>query len=468
MVCLILYNKKVFILSALPLYLIQRVMEGATRLKKIVPIAIVLASTICLMVSLSVASDYAFGTKVSSQDNDLGRPLKNMPDGTIISFWDIGTNLGIYDAGDVVYVDTPPVGIVNSNDIRITPFGNHHAGSKVTPSDEDMNVPLKPLAAEIRFLNLNGSRSYDLNDPVYVHQSNVPDLTGAISSTNNANGPIINPVAPSPSMNYPTTATNIAAINPDNATNGQAAYATDTKENTSTGNNYDPSVKEGFWQRLSYTGSCDNLPIGTTCLTYEDGFIWTVSDYLIDNNPSLVGFDNNGRPIESIHCETADYYHIIGTLFVKSVPKQKSLVIQSAPSQYVPNSASSPEGIVTTNESYSDGEYLRKVLNAVKRIGTNYDSIQTNDVRLTSVGGLASGTKVLNFDPDLNKLVALPVLVSFPRKSDDYASIRVYDTNGNGLYDSYDDVYLDVSFPGYSSFGTVSVNDVRLSDRLLR
>ena len=360
-------------------------------------------------------------------------------------------------------MDTPPVGIVNTNDIRITSLGNRLAGTKVKHDDEDMNVPLKSLTAEIRFLNLNGSRSYDLDNPVYVHQSNLPDLTDANPSTNNANGPITYPVAASPSMNYPTTATNIATVNPVNATDDPTAYDSGTEENASTGNNYDPNVKEGFWQRLSYTGSCEDLPLGTTCLTYEDGFIWTVSDYLVDNNPSLVGFDNNGRPIESIHCETADYYHILGTLFVKSVPKQKSLFIQSAPSQYAPNTASSSEGLVNTNGSYSDGEYLRKVLNAVNRIGANSDSIKTNDVRLTSVGGLESGTKVLNFDPDLNKLVALPVLVSFPNKPDDYASIRVYDTNGNGLYDSSDDVYIDVSFPGYSFFGTVSVNDVRLS-----
>lgn len=432
-------------------------------MKWVVPVVVVFASAICLMVSLSTASDYAFGTKVSSQDNDLGRPLKNMPEGTIISFWDIGTNLGVYDSGDVVYVDTPPVGIVNTNDIRITSLGNHLAGTKVTSDDEDMNAPLKSLTAEIRFLNLNGSRSYDLDNPVYVHQSNLPDLTDANPSTNNANGPITYPVAASSSTNYPMTAANIATVNPANATDDPNAYDSGTEENVSTGGIYDPNVKEGFWQRLSYTGSCEDLPLGTTCLTYEDGFIWTVSDYLVDNNPSLVGFDNNGRPIESIHCETADYYHILGTLFVKSVPKQKSLFIQSAPSQYAPNTASSSEGLINTNESYSDGEYLRKVLNAVNRISADSDSIKTNDVRLTSVGWLGSGTKVLNFDPDLNKLVALPVLVSFPNKPDDYASIRVYDTNGNGLYDSADDVYIDISFPGYSSFGTVSVNDVRLS-----
>lgn len=72
-------------------------------------------------------------------------------------------------------------------------------------------------------------------------------------------------------------------------------------------------------------------------------------------------------------------------------------------------------------------------------------------------------TCLINFDPDLNRPVALPVMVGFPRKPDDYACIRVYDANGNGLYDSSDDVYMDISFPGYSSFGTVSVNDVRLS-----
>jgi hypothetical protein len=60
-------------------------------------------------------------------------------------------------------------------------------------------------------------------------------------------------------------------------------------------------------------------------------------------------------------------------------------------------------------------------------------------------------------------LVALPVLVSFPGKRDDYACLRVFDANGNGLYDSEDSVYLDISFPGDSTFGTVSVNDIRLS-----
>jgi len=69
----------------------------------------------------------------------------------------------------------------------------------------------------------------------------------------------------------------------------------------------------------------------------------------------------------------------------------------------------------------------------------------------------------MDFDLDQNKLVALPVLASFPRELDDYGAIRFYDANGNGLYDFPDDIYLDISFRGSSPFGTVSVNDVRLS-----
>lgn len=423
-----------------------------------------------------MASDYAFGTKVSSQDNDLGRPLKNMPDGTIISFWDIGTNLGIYDAGDVVYLDTPPIGIVNANDIRLTPLGDHRAGTKVRPNDEDMNAPLKPLPAEIRFLNLNGSQSYEIHDPLYIHQPN--DINLSDIKTENVNDPIVYPAAADPSISYSSTAANIANADstnltyPANATtsniayptaNAAKTYETSSGETAPSENQDSPIAKEGFWVRLSYTGYCDNLPQGTTCLIYSDSFIWPVSDYRIDNTPSLVGLDNNGRPIEVIRCNNADYYHILGTLFVKSVPKQKTLVIQSASSQNVPNMGNNPENIRETGGYDINKEGVNKLIDALSRVNANSDSIRTNDVRLTFVQGLESGTKVRNFDIDLSKVVALPVLVSFPRKSDDYACIRVYDANGNGLYDSPDDVYLDVSFPGSSSFGIVSINNVRLS-----
>lgn len=140
-------------------------------MSRMMPIVIMLASVIVLMLGLTVASDYAFGTKVYPSDNDLGRLLKNIPDGTAIGFWDIGPNVGVYDGDDIVYLDTPPIGIVSTNDVRLTPFQGYSAGTKVTPNNNDINAPLKSMSAEIRFLNLNGSQSYDLHDPVYIHLS---------------------------------------------------------------------------------------------------------------------------------------------------------------------------------------------------------------------------------------------------------------------------------------------------------
>jgi hypothetical protein len=99
----------------------------------------------------------------------------------------------------------------------------------------------------------------------------------------------------------------------------------------------------------------------------------------------------------------------------------------------------------------------------INAVSATSDPIRTNDVRLIAIGQLAAGTKVQDFDPDQNRLVAQPVLVSFPRKSYDYAGIRFYDVNGNGLCDFPDDIYMDISFPGSNPFGTVSVNDVRRS-----
>jgi hypothetical protein len=437
--------------------------------------SLVLLFGIFSMLGLSIASDYAFGTKVAPQDYDLGRPLKNIPNGTVIGVWDIGVNLGTYDAGDVVYLDTPPIGIVNANDIRLTPFGNHQAGTKVTPHDDDMNAPLKTMSAEIRFLNLNGSQSYDLNDPIYIHQPTVLDLSGIEGK--DANEPITNQGAAGPTIAYSNTAENIVNTNstnekscsdskPFDAKIDYSPHPTDnaanqTKEVAATQNQDNPIASEGFWERLPYTGNCDNLPKGTTCLIYSDIFVWPVSDHQIDTAPSVVGFDNIGRPIEAIRCNNADYYHILGTIYVKSVLRQKDLFIQSASEQDAPDLGSYPGNSGIAGDVNRGN--ARKLINALSSLDANSDSIKTNDVRLTSVGKLGAGTKVLNFDIDLNKVVALPVLVSFPRKSDDYACIRVYDANGNGLYDFPDDVYLDISFPGYSPFGTVSINDVRLT-----
>jgi hypothetical protein len=83
-----------------------------------------------------------------------------------------------------------------------------------------------------------------------------------------------------------------------------------------------------------------------------------------------------------------------------------------------------------------------------------------NDVRLniTPGFGLMPGTKVRDFEPDLNKVIGgVPVALPLPPGS----NIGFFDVNGNGAYDYFDDVYMN--FPAGIPKGTVVVNNVRLS-----
>lgn len=139
--------------------------------------AATLAISLYLILGLVGASEYQFGTKVLAGDKDIGRPLFAMPAGTDIRFWDTGTVPG-YDDTDVVYLDVSiappaPATATKANDVRLTPFGNLPAGSKITPADNDINMPIAPISVPraIRFLNLFGSPTYDLSDPVYVSQN---------------------------------------------------------------------------------------------------------------------------------------------------------------------------------------------------------------------------------------------------------------------------------------------------------
>jgi hypothetical protein len=67
------------------------------------------------------------------------------------------------------------------------------------------------------------------------------------------------------------------------------------------------------WQTQdSYQGDCNATPPGTVCVTYSDGYIWLVPD-------TIVGWAFEGTTIEIVRGSSADYYHILGTLLVRTV-----------------------------------------------------------------------------------------------------------------------------------------------------
>jgi hypothetical protein len=86
----------------------------------------------------------------------------------------------------------------------------------------------------------------------------------------------------------------------------------------------------GFWRGLSYSGPCEGLPNGAICLTYSDGYRWVVSDYRIDCYPILAGV-SNCMPIELIRGYGADYYHILGTQFIMSIPRPEKITLLPLP-----------------------------------------------------------------------------------------------------------------------------------------
>jgi hypothetical protein len=130
-----------------------------------------------LMLSLGGASAYEFGSKVVSGDSDVGLYLDDwnpITDWPRIDWWDCGTVALSFDDGDVLYLDTFPLGIVSTNDVRLTAYGTLAAGTKVATGDNDIGKQLYtasiPTAQHpnIVYVNLYGGPGYDPGDPVYV------------------------------------------------------------------------------------------------------------------------------------------------------------------------------------------------------------------------------------------------------------------------------------------------------------
>jgi len=379
-------------------------------------IVIVCVSFLIAICAVS-AEENVFGTKVLPGDSDIGRLIKNLPDGTTIGVWDIGLNPNFYDVEDIVYLDLPPIGKTNTNDIRLTAFSNNPAGSKVTPFDNDMGKDLASMNHPyIGFLNLGGSVLYDLEDPVYLHNPIISlataDKPGANSDTNS-----------------------------------------DTNSGTNSGKSVTSSDCDGFNSKPSYTEGCRNrVPTGASVIKYtDDGYKAVVPDKIADPKPNTIGKCGENS-IEVIKGTKGYYYHIIGTDQFKVVSMNDALLLKRMDSLDESNAANT-KGINTLTD-------------AVNKISSFSQQTITNDVRLSSIRGSFAGTKVVDFNWDHNKLISPLILVTFPSDKNDLGALRYYDKNGNGQYDAPDDIYLDISFPGgnLNPVGFVAINDIRLTN----
>jgi hypothetical protein len=330
-------------------------------------------------------------------------------------------------------------------------------GTKVMVNDTDMGKPLFDLLGgwTVAFWD-TGTPGYDQTDPVYLHQARcrnnmiAPNDVRLTSIGNHCPGSKV--TFKDIDMNRPLIPLH-ATINYLNLY-GSSAYdlndpvylhqyycaenniniVQEKKVDESSYGRHDeeanPVKMEDFEMRLPYSGGI-SMP-GVSCIEFSDSYRLLVSDLIIDSVPSRISMWREPK-VEAIHGVKANYYHILDTWLMKIAPAKK-------------------DDHRLSNEDDSDYDSSFDPTTAF---------ICTNDIRLNNVENLSPGTKVVDFDPDQNKILAIPDLARFLGGARDTARIRYLDKNGNGEYDYPDYVYLN--YPSGRTGDSVAVNNVRLA-----
>jgi hypothetical protein len=122
---------------------------------------------------LTQCNSYAAGTKVTSSDNDINKPLSTFGNPDIV-FTDLYGITG-YDIADPVYLSSNtspnPLKIV-TNDVRLNRIGNLMPGTKVLDYHADHEKGATVLVYAYRFYNVNGDQNVAGN-PIYGFEDNV-------------------------------------------------------------------------------------------------------------------------------------------------------------------------------------------------------------------------------------------------------------------------------------------------------
>lgn len=162
--------------------LVQLEMNGDPKLIKVVPNGLGLMERIslifvaALILSASAAASgaffYGFGSKVGTNDLDIGNPLCDFC--AWFGYRDIGDQINIFDQRDPVYLDLDLNHYADLDDVRITPSSYFSPGSKVRQTDPDIDSPIIELFAwSIVFSDLEGNDIFDLKDMVYLHNTSL-------------------------------------------------------------------------------------------------------------------------------------------------------------------------------------------------------------------------------------------------------------------------------------------------------
>jgi hypothetical protein len=330
-------------------------------------------------------------------------------------------------------------------------------GTKVMADDTDMGKPLFDLPGgwTVGFWD-TGTPGYDQTDPVYLHVALsyhnmiAPNDVRLTSIGNHSPGSKVTfedidmnkPLTPLPAtINYLNLYGSSAYDLDDpvylhlsycgmNYINNHQKQDLDESSYTCQDEKADPVKIKDFEMRLPYRGGI-SMP-GVSCIEFTDGYKLLVSDPIIDFVPKRVGTLRKSK-VEMIRGIKANYYHILDTWLARIAPAE------------------------IDDRCFSDEDALEYDSNLAPMTAF----ICTNDIRLNRIGNLSPGTKVVDFDPDQNKILAVPALARFLGRASDTARIRYLDRNGNGEYDYTD--YLYLNYPSRTTGDSVVVNNIRLT-----